>query len=33
MLYKIDHKIYMHWILKHIKISRNLQADEKVKKD
>ena len=32
MLSEIDHKIYIHWILEHVKISRNLQADEQAKK-
>ena len=31
-LYEIDHKIYIHWILKHAKFSKNLQADEQAKK-
>ena len=31
-LYEINHKIYIHWILKHAKISRNLQVDEQAKK-
>ena len=32
MLYKIDHKIYLHWIWRNVKGSRNLQADEQPKK-
>ena len=32
-LYKINHKIYIHWISKHAKISRNLQTDEQAKKN
>ena len=31
-LYEIDHKIYIYWISNHVKISRNLQADEQAKK-
>ena len=27
-LYKVGHKIHIHWIPGHAKISRNLQADE-----
>ena len=32
ILYKIDHDTHIHWILKHVKISKNLQADEQAKK-
>ena len=31
-LYKIGHKIHIHWIPGHAKISGNLQADEQAKK-
>ena len=31
-LYKIDHKIHIHWISKYAKISRNLEADKQAKK-
>ena len=31
-LYEIDFKIYIHWISRHAKVSRNLQADEQTKK-
>ena len=31
-VYKIDQKVYIHWISRHVKISRNLQADEQAKK-
>ena len=33
MSYKIDHKIYLHWILEHVKFSRNVQADKQAKKE
>ena len=32
MLYEIDHKIHIHLISKHVKISKNLQADKQSKK-
>ena len=32
-LYEINHKISIHWIPRHAKISRNLQADEQAKKE
>ena len=32
-LYKIDYKIHIYWISRHAKISKNLQADEQVKKE
>ena len=32
MLYEIDHKIHIHWILKHLKISKNVQIDKQAKK-
>ena len=31
-LYEIDHKIHIHWNSKCAKISKNLQADEQIKK-
>ena len=31
-LHKMSYKIYIHWISKYAKISRNLQADEQTKK-
>ena len=31
-LYEIDHKIHIHWISRHAKISGNVQADEQAKK-
>ena len=32
-LYNIDHKIYVHWISRYAKISKNLQANEQAKKE
>ena len=31
-LYKIGHNIYIHWILRHAKISGNLQSGKQAKK-
>ena len=31
-LYEMNHKIYIHWISKHARISNNLQAHEQAKK-